>query len=315
MPFRHCLTIALLLILCAVPTRAPAVEDMAPRGPEISMTSLQAGKSAVEAAADLDDASRQHLLDLYEQAMTRYRETASARNRLAVLEDAVRGAPERIERSNERLFPLEADMSAMVDDLTSANLEELEAWLTAQRQALTHARDSLRQFEDELARLLAGSNNLSELISAHTATLEQYDREAALSIPGESELARQARLHHLEAGRTLHHAERAYYRKAAASQGVLIKLAQAGWPRPNASTGTPTSPRCAHVWTRSTAWRSNSAPRKHRQRSPRRSGCANAQPRYSPNCAASPNRIAAFAKNSSSWFAASRTSTRNCSGP
>lgn len=227
MPFRHCLTIALLLILCAIPTRAPAMEDMAPRGPEISMTSLQAGKSAVEAAADLDDASRQHLLDLYEQAMTRYRETASARDRLAVLEDAVRGAPERIERSNERLFPLEADMSAMVDDLASANLEELEAWLTAQRQALTHARDSLRQFEDELARLLAGSNNLSELISAHTATLEQYDREAALSIPGESELARQARLHHLEAGRALHHAERAYYRKAAASQGVLIKLAQA----------------------------------------------------------------------------------------
>lgn len=228
MPFRHCLIIALLLILGASPSPAPAVEDMLdPLELQTSLESLQAGKSAVEAAANLDDTSRTHLLDLYETAMAHYRETQGVRERLRALDETLLNAPKRIETLNERMLSLEADMSAMVEALEFATLDEVEAELAIQQQALARARESLRQFEDELSRLLAGSNNLSDLIAARSTTLEQYDREIAVSIPGESELARQARLHRLEANRALHLAERTYDRKTAANQNVLINLAQA----------------------------------------------------------------------------------------
>ena len=228
MPFRHCLIIALLFILGTAPSLAPALEDMLDQsGLEISLESLQAGKIAVEAAADLDDASRTHLLELYENATTQFREMQGVRERLAALDETLLNAPTRIETLNERMFSLEAEMSAMVEKLEFASLEEVEAELAIQQQALTRARESLRQFEDELSRLLAGSNKLSDLIAARSTTLEQYDRERALSSPGESEIARQARLHTLDASRALHLAERAYYRKSAANQSVLIKLAQA----------------------------------------------------------------------------------------
>lgn len=228
MPFRHCLIIALLFILGTAPSLAPALEDMLDQsGLEISLESLQAGKIAVEAAADLDDASRTHLLELYENATTQFREMQGVRDRLAALDETLLNAPTRIETLNERMFSLEAEMSAMVEKLEFASLEEVEAELAIQQQALSRARESLRQFEDELSRLLAGSNKLSDLIAARSTTLEQYDRERALSIPGESEIARQARLHKLDASRALHLAERAYFRKSAANQGVLIKLAQA----------------------------------------------------------------------------------------
>ena len=229
MPFPRYLNIALLLMLCAVSTLVPAVEEDVrdPISLEISMESLQAGKSAVESAANLEDATRTRLLDLYEQAMTRHREAQNVREQSAALDEALRTAPQRIETLNGRLFTLQADMSAMVEDLGSATLEETETWLASQQQALVRARDSLRQHEDELSRLLASGNSLIELISTRTATLDQYEREMAASIPDESDLARQARLHNLEASHTLRRIERAYYRKRAANQGLLTNLAQA----------------------------------------------------------------------------------------
>lgn len=222
MPFRHYLFIGLLLILGATP--AQALDGVL--GPQPSLASLQSGKSAVEAAANLDEASRTHLLGLYEQAISHYRDTLSMRGRLAALEATLLDAPQQLEGLSERMLSLEAGMAAMIEHLESASLDEVEAQLAIQTEALASARESLRQSEEELSRLLAGSSNLTELISARTSTLEQYDREMAASIPGESELARQARLHLLEASRDLHLAEREYYRKTVANQGMLIKLAQ-----------------------------------------------------------------------------------------
>lgn len=224
MPFRHCLIIALLIILGAAPTLAPAAD--AAREPQTSLESLQTGKSAVEAAANIDDASRTHLLGLYEQAMTHHRDMLAMRSRVAALEATLLDAPQRIEGLSERMLTLHAGMADLVQGLESANLDELEVQFAIQTQAFANARDSLRQSEEELSRLLAGTNTLTELISARTGTLEQYDREMAVLIAGETELARQARLHLLEASRDLHLAEREFYRKTVANQGVLIKLAQ-----------------------------------------------------------------------------------------
>lgn len=222
--FKFYLFIALLFIIGSTPMQVLAFDDAL--GPEVSLEALENGKRAVEGAANLDEASRTHLLGLYAQAITHYRDTLGVRGRLAALEVTLLDAPQRIEGLSERLFASGADMAALVERLESANLHEIESQLTIQTEMLATARDSLRQSEEVLSRLLAGSTHLTEPISARSSTLEQYEREMSTSIPGESELARQARLHLLQASRNLRLAEREYDRKTLANQGVLIKLAQ-----------------------------------------------------------------------------------------
>lgn len=228
MPIRHYLHIALLFMLFTVSTVAPAEEEVrAPNRIEITTESLQAGKGAVESAANLDDATRTRLLELYDQAMARLHEMQNVRDQSAALDEALRGAPQRIEELSRRLSTLDADISETVEGLESAELDEVEAWLATQQQALTRARDRLRQFEEELSRMLAGTSALTEQIAERTAAMEQYEREMATSIPDEPELARQARMHSLEASYALRRAERAYFRKSVANHGLLANLAQA----------------------------------------------------------------------------------------
>lgn len=228
MPFRHCLIIALLFILGVAPMPALATEHMVDSlGPIISLDALQSGRAAVESAADLEAASRSHLLELYDRAIANHQKLQEVRDRINALDQTLLNAPNRLETLNERMLSLEADMSAIVESLELASLDEVEAQLMLQQQALARARESLRQFEDQLSRLLAGGNTLNELIADRSASLEQYDREMAASIPGETPLARQARLHQLETSQALQRAEHAYYLKSATNQVVLTNLAQA----------------------------------------------------------------------------------------
>ncbi|MGL1832030.1 mechanosensitive ion channel domain-containing protein [Rhodocyclaceae bacterium SMB388] len=228
MPIRHYLHIALLFMLFTVSTVAPAEEQVRdPSRIELTTESLQAGRAAVESAANLDDATQTRLLELYDQAMTRLGQTQNVRDQSAALDEALRGAPQRIEELNSRLFTLGADTSETVGSLASAELDEVEAWLATQQQSLTRARDRLRHFEEELSRLLAGAGALNEQISERTAAMEQLEREMATSIPDEPELVRQARMHSLEASHALRRTERAYFRKTAANHGLLANLAQA----------------------------------------------------------------------------------------
>ena len=228
MPIRHHLYIALLFLLFTVSIAAPAEEDL--RDPirfEVTTESLHAGKYAVESATNLDDATRTRLLELYDQAILRLNEAQKVRGRSEALEKALRSAPQRIEELNRRLFTLGTDTSETAETLESAELDEVEAWLVTKQQALDRARERRRQFEEELSRLLAGSSQLAQQISQRTAALDEYEHQMAVFIPDEPELARQARLHSLEASAVLLSNERAYDLTHVANQGLLTELAQA----------------------------------------------------------------------------------------
>ena len=228
MPIRRYLYIALLFLLFTVSAVAPAEERARdPGGIEITTASLQAGKVAVESAANLDDATRAQLLERYDQAILRLDEAQKVRGRSEELEKTLRSAPQRIEELNRRLFTLGTETSEMAKSLESAELDEVEVWLVTQQQALSRARERVRQFEEELSRLLAGTSQLAQQISVRTAALNEYEREMAVFIPDEPELARQARLHSLEASVVLLSNERAYDRINVANQGLLTQLAQA----------------------------------------------------------------------------------------
>ncbi|HRP97784.1 MAG TPA: hypothetical protein PL143_16195 [Rhodocyclaceae bacterium] len=144
---------------------------------QISMETLEAGKRDIEADTSLAEDQRKRLLELYEQTMLRLRELQAVRDQANALDQTLRDAPQRIERLQSQLAAPRPPALPDPEALAAATLEEVEQWIAERERELEQARESLKRFEDELARLLAGTVSLNDDIAARTGAVEEIERQ------------------------------------------------------------------------------------------------------------------------------------------
>lgn len=188
---------------------------------------VEANRKAVESDTTLDADQKQKALALYDQVSQWLQQLDDARSQLAGFEKKLQEAPQRIEAIRKGTVRPPKDEYDIDRLLKGNNPEPIAQALLQEQLALQSLRDSQGRYADELARLLVGSKDLREAITAKSKLLDQINTDLQGAASNEPKPMDQARMLVLKARRALRQSETELLQLRLGNQDLLTNLAQA----------------------------------------------------------------------------------------
>ena len=146
----------------------PAVET-------VTAEVIQARRQQAEQAADLDEATKQKVLDTYNQAAGMLEAAAKSGARVAELQAKIDSAEDQLRESQDQLSELETATPQLPTG--KEDLQELKRTHAEKEEALAEANKTLSALTAEVTRRVSGRKEIPGLISAARAQLAKLSQE------------------------------------------------------------------------------------------------------------------------------------------
>jgi potassium efflux system protein len=155
------------------PSPEPAVET-------VTAEEIQAIRQQAEGAADLDDATKQKILQACDQAVGMLDAAAKSAARTAELQRAIDAAPDQLRNTEERLSALPAAPPAVQPG--DKDLDQLKQILADKEKELQSKNEALSALRGELDRRVGGQKEISEALTAAQQQLETVEKELLIPV-------------------------------------------------------------------------------------------------------------------------------------
>lgn len=141
---------------------------------DLSAQQIEAAREAVEQAADLDDATRASVLDIYRQCLAELKEADEWRSKAAELDSDRVQAPQALQAWKERAAVIETAFAPVPAD---ADLESLKSGLADANAALKAAREQQAVLDGQSRHRMQRREEVRELDEAAAKRLEELYRQ------------------------------------------------------------------------------------------------------------------------------------------
>ena len=152
----------------ASPSAKPAIEA-------VTVETVQARRQQADGATDLDDATKQRLLQAYDQALGMLDAAAKSAARTAELQAKIDAAPDALQEAKKRLAALPSSPPAA--SAGDKDLAELKQILAEKEKDLEKMNAALATLRGELDQRVGGQKNVTALLSEARTQLETVEKE------------------------------------------------------------------------------------------------------------------------------------------
>lgn len=207
----------------AAPQPEPEAAVVDPDSVELTVELMEARLAQVRAAAEMDEALRARLVELYQQIIAELRKAAEFEGKRAELMRVQAEAPELMQALQaEAAAPLPDEQPEFPPDTSLAQLEQS---LAEAERALKLAQDKASKHEQDLKELSERRKTTPEALSAANDQLARLDEEFGAAPPeGDARQVTEVRRILLRARRKALEAEIDRYETGIATCGVRIEL-------------------------------------------------------------------------------------------
>ncbi len=239
MPFhtpRHFAHLSVNLWLClllsmagwSIPAPAAAAKKPTPtQASSVTPEQIEVAKTELEANVSLDETQKTKALDLLDQAGNWVRQLTTAQSDLADLRSRIHEAPAEIKKLTAQASPRETPDKALEAFLKQATLEDLERRINQENLNLVDARTEQKRQLDNLARLLAGSQQINTEIADNSRNLDKLGSENGQADNNAPEPVKRAQKLLLNSKQQLYESKIELLKLRLANQSLLTNLAQA----------------------------------------------------------------------------------------
>ncbi|MET0029788.1 MAG: mechanosensitive ion channel domain-containing protein [Candidatus Thiodiazotropha sp.] len=189
----------------------------------VTQEQIEIAKSELEADDSLDETQKSKVLDLLDQASNWIRQRAATQSDLEALRKRIREAPAEIKKLTAQSTPRETPDEAF----GQLSLEELERRINQENLNLTDARAEQKQQLDNLARLLAGSQQINTDIAENSRNLDKLGSENGQADSNAPEALKRAQKLLQISKQQLYESKIELLKLRLANQSLLTNLAQA----------------------------------------------------------------------------------------
>ncbi len=179
---RTAFALAMLSVLGAglaargAPEPAPTASASPEPAPEtVTVEVVQARRQEAEASADLDDATKEKVLQAYDQALGMLDAAAKSAARTAELQAKIDAAPEELRKTKERLAALPS--APPPPSAEGRDLSEVKQLLAEKEKELEQKNEVLAALRAELDHRVSGQKSVTELLSAAREQLDAVENE------------------------------------------------------------------------------------------------------------------------------------------
>ncbi len=191
-----------------------------------NLDQLDAARKAVESDAALNEMQKKKALEFFDQAVKWIEAGNTAKDELSGLKNLITAAPGRIEQIRQQLARPTRDSGSVESITEETNLDQLELIISQEKLDVAQTREEIKSQEDELARILVSSKNLSEEIENRLKRIEQLETDLRTAVPNEPPALTQARIFALRSRLALRQTELETFKLRLGSLNLLTTLAQ-----------------------------------------------------------------------------------------
>ncbi|MEW8506973.1 MAG: mechanosensitive ion channel domain-containing protein [Candidatus Thiodiazotropha sp.] len=225
MPLREML-FALLLITYCLTAWAEKPSLGSEQNQPLTQEQLEAVRSHINQDTGLEQAHKDKILELLEQAQGWLQQTTRIRGEISHLERQISEAPQQIQVLRADINQAPQDDPSLGKFIQKSDLAALEMRISQEELKLTQARDEQQSHLEELSTLLAGSKQIGNEIAASSESVAEIRSEIDTLPQNELKQIRQARLMSLQAREAVRQAELDMLTLRLGNQSLLTNLTQ-----------------------------------------------------------------------------------------
>jgi potassium efflux system protein len=188
---------------------------------------LQNTRENIEQVTTLDEAQKNKIFELLEQADKWLLQADKVRGEISRLQKQIQDAPQKIQDLRTNMDQVTDADKALEEFIKSSDLITLEIRISKEELNLDQARDDLQGQLEELSTLLAGSKQINNEIATRSDFLTQIQSDINTLPENELKQVREARLISLQARKALREAELDILTLRLGNLSLLTNLSQA----------------------------------------------------------------------------------------